>query len=93
MVACHPWHGFSSAMQLHMQVAPWYPLKMHTTVSTTEMETVNNYRSMKSLNFDNLRSIYGGKDPCSYDPPEGFFRSLDYLIGYTFTKLRISVTG
>ncbi len=58
-----------------------------------EMETVMTNNSMTFLDSNALRSVYGGKDPCKYDPPEGFFRSLDYLIGYTFTKLRISVTG
>ena len=71
----------------------WPPPRMHTKESMMEMETVNNQNFMKSLDPNYMRRIYGGKDPCAYDPPEGFFASVDYLIGYTFTKLRISVTG
>lgn len=47
---------------------------------------------MTKLNNNEYISVIGGADPCSFNPPGGFIRNLDYLIGYTFTKIRVSLT-
>ena len=59
----------------------------------TEMETAMNKDNFAQLTAEEAEHLNGGSDPCPYDPPEGWIASIDYLIGYTFTKIRISVTG
>lgn len=76
-----------------MRAAHWLTRRLLIKELTMEMETAMSKAGFNQLLEEQFHQIRGGSDPCPYDPPEGFIASIDYLIGYTFTKIRISVTG